>query len=615
MREPRIRFLNSATRRYAALGAGFGLMFPLVATSLSILVAQLPFSLASAITVQKSQPLLWIIDTAPIFLGLFAALAGRREDALERSNETLRDLSARLKESEIEVTRKLEERSAQLNASADVGRAAVSILNPDQLLAEIVNLITDRFGFYYAAIFTLDRSGNNVVLREATGEAGRILKERGHKLRVGLDSMVGYVVLKREPRVALDVGQDAIRFANPLLPETRSEIALPLVVGDEVLGALDVQSKAVGAFDENSLAVLQGMTDQIAVALLNARSFSDLQTTLAYTMRQNELSRIIFGARTMREAYAALGQVYAIMSDLDRISLWMVTDRDERNEPLEYEAVAEWDVLGGAQLDMGLRYRVTELLLASLAAADEIIVIRDAGDVRLPTTTRERLAHVNAQAAVLVPIIVRGQLDGLIVATAEQPRDFTDSEIRLMQGVAEQLGVVLNNLQLTNEMRTTVERVALLNRRLSSEAWSSYLTARPALTIVSGNAAAATQSARLDLPIVIRGEIVGNFRLADADPNRQWSDEELALLNTIAGEAALAIDNARLIEQTQRVAQRERTINEINTRVRQTIDLDEILKTAVSELGQSLKAARVVARVGPADNDNKTGKVRGNDHA
>ncbi|NTU64734.1 MAG: hypothetical protein HGB05_15375, partial [Chloroflexi bacterium] len=79
MREPRIRFLNSATRRYAALGASFGLMFPLVATSISILVAQLPFSLASAITVQKSQPLLWIIDTAPIFLGLFAALAGRRE--------------------------------------------------------------------------------------------------------------------------------------------------------------------------------------------------------------------------------------------------------------------------------------------------------------------------------------------------------------------------------------------------------------------------------------------------------------------------------------------------------------------------------------------------------
>ena len=235
--------------------------------------------------------------------------------------------------------------------------------------------------------------------------------------------------------------------------------------------------------------------------------------------------------------------------------------------------------------------------------------------MRLPTTTRERLAHVNAQAAVLVPIIVRGLLDGLIVATAEQPRDFTDSEIRLMRGIAEQLGVVLNNLRLTNEMQATMEREALLNRRLSGEAWSSYLTARPALTIESGNAAAATQSARLDLPIVIRGEAIGNFSLADADPNRQWSDEELALLNTIAGEAALAIDNARLIEQTQRVAQRERTINEINTRVRQTIDLDEILKTAVSELGQSLKAARVVARVGPVDNDSKTGKARGNDHA
>lgn len=606
---------KTATRRYAAVGAAFGCLFPLVATAVSILAAQLPLSLASIMAVQQTQPLLWIIDTAPLVLGLFAGLGGRREDAFIKANNELREVSAKLAAQEENTERQLEQRTAQLRAAADVSQAAVSILDPDQLLSTIVNLITDRFGFYYAAIFTLDHSGSNVVLREATGEAGRILKERGHKLRVSADSMVGYAVLERKPRVALEAGQDVVRFANPLLPDTRSEIAVPLIAGPDVLGALDVQSLQANAFDESSIVTLQGMANQIAVALSNARSFSELQKSLEYTMRQYELSRIIFAARTTREAYAALGQAYALMADLDRISLLLVSDRDDAGEPLEYELATEWDILGGAQLDVSIRYRPEELPLVSLAAADEMIVIRDATDARLPTATRERLAQANARAAMLVPIRVHERFEGLIVGTTEQARDFGDSEIRLMQSVAEQLGVVLSNLRLNAEMQTTLEQVAALNRRLSGEAWSSYLMTQPTATIASGTAAAVAESTRLDLPIVVRGEAIGHFSLADADPDRQWNDEELMLLNTIAGEAAQAIDNARLIEQTQHTARRESMINAINARVRQSVSLDTILRTAVNELGQTLKAARVVARVGPIDSDSKIGKARGNDHA
>jgi GAF domain-containing protein len=598
MPDRRNRFLKTATRRYAAAGAAFGCLFPLIATTVSIWAEQLPFSLASAVAVQQSQPLLWIIDTAPIFLGFFAALAGRREDAFIKSNQELREVSRQLAAQELETERQLNQRTAQLRTAADVSQVAVSILDPDQLLGEVVNLIADRFGYYYAAIFTLDHDGANAVLREATGEAGRILKERGHRLLVNANSMVGYAVLQREPRVAQDATQDTVRFANPLLPDTRSEIAVPLIAGEQVLGALDVQSRQVNAFDESSIVTLQGLTNQIAVALSNARSFSELQKSFEYTTRQYELSRIIFGARTPRDAYAALGQAYAMLSDFDRISLLMVVDRDEMGEPLEYELATEWDVLGGAQLDVNLRYRAEELPLVGLAAPDEMIIIHDAADARLPLTTRERLAQANAHAVMLVPVRVRDRFEGLIVGTTEQARSFGDNEIRLMQSVAEQLGVVLSNLRLTVDMQATLERMAALNRRLSGETWTHYLKAQPSVVIESGQAASVAPSSRVDLPILVRGETIGSFSLADADPDRQWSDEELSLLNTIAGEAAQVIDNARLIEQTQRTAQREGTINTINTRVRQSVNLDTILRTAVSELGQSLKAARVVARVG-----------------
>src|SRR5512139_3013925 len=140
------------------------------------------------------------------------------------------------------LEQRVSEHTAQLRVAADVGRVATSILDAQQLMSEMVNLITTRFGLYYAAVFTLDHTGSYLILREATGQAGRTLKDRGHRLRVGLDSMVGDAVLKREPRVALHTSQETVRLASVLLPDTQSEVALPLIVADQVSGVLDVQS-------------------------------------------------------------------------------------------------------------------------------------------------------------------------------------------------------------------------------------------------------------------------------------------------------------------------------------------------------------------------------------
>jgi GAF domain-containing protein len=133
-------------------------------------------------------------------------------------------------------------------------------------------------------------------LREATGEAGRILKERQHQLEIGGRSMVGMTMKTRMARIALDVGTEAVRFANPLLPDTRSEIALPLMVGSRVIGALDVQSTQTAAFDEASASVLQSMADQIASALSNAIQFNQTQSALRRSRQLYEAGRALAAA-------------------------------------------------------------------------------------------------------------------------------------------------------------------------------------------------------------------------------------------------------------------------------------------------------------------------------
>jgi GAF domain-containing protein len=561
-------------------------------------------SAGAVVTLEPEVQLVYAGDITIVFalLGILTVLLlNSLRQTLERSRtaeRSLRQQNLELTHLQSALEERVAERTHQLRTAADVGRVAVSILDPDELLREIVTLITERFEFYYTAIFLLDPSGTYLILREATGEAGQLLKERGHRLRIGLDSMVGYAAMKREPRVVINAGEDAVRFANPLLPDTQSEAALPLLVGDQVLGALDVQSTQLSAFDEAVVATLQNVAAQIAIALQNAQSYQRQQEALNYTTSQYELSRTIFAARTPTEAYQSLGQVFAMLSGVDRIRLLRVTERDASGQPAEYELTTEWDVLGGAQFDTGLRYAAVETPLAQLATEDEVIIIRNAQDTRLPLATREHMAQAGAQAAMLVPLTMNDQFEGFIAAVAEQPRDFQDSEVRLVKSAAEQLGVVLSNLELAAEMQTTLERVALLNRRLSGEAWSSYLAGRDQWQAESGHTSQVSATDSLQIPIVVRGETIGVFNVADDRAERQWQEEDLTMLQTIAGEVALAIENARLIEQTQRAAQREKDIANAADRIHRSIDLDAILHTAVEEVMRIAGTTEVAIQLG-----------------
>ena len=168
-------------------------------------------------------------------------------------------------------------RSNQLLAATDVSKSTSTILVPEELMAQTVTLIKDRFHFYYVGLFLVDEAGEYAVLHAGTGQAGRNMLRVGHKLAVGGDSMIGQCVANTQARIALDTEKEAVHFENPYLPETRSEMALPLVSRGDCIGALTVQSTAASAFSAGDVAILQSMADQLATALVNARLYEEVQ--------------------------------------------------------------------------------------------------------------------------------------------------------------------------------------------------------------------------------------------------------------------------------------------------------------------------------------------------
>ena len=195
----------------------------------------------------------------------------------------------------------LTKRAMQLGAMAQVSAAASTILDINQLLPEVVNLIRNEFDFYYVGLFLVDETGEWAVLQAGTGEAGRIQLENNHRLAVGGQSMIGWSIQNRRARIALDVGQEAVHFQNPLLPDTHSEMALPLISRGEVIGALTVQSVERGAFSDDDLTLLQAMADQIANAIANAHLFEQAQRRAGREQTIREITEKMRAASSLEQ--------------------------------------------------------------------------------------------------------------------------------------------------------------------------------------------------------------------------------------------------------------------------------------------------------------------------
>lgn len=198
---------------------------------------------------------------------------------LNAMTENLSSLINALEQRVAERTAEISRKADHLRAASYIARQTAEVQDLASLLNTVAKLVTDQFGFYHTGIFLITETGSEVVLQAASSEGGQRMIESGHSLPVGTQGLVGYVAAQKKPRIALDVGLDAVFFNNPDLPMTRSEIALPLLVRNKVLGILDIQSDKPQAFSTEDIDVLETLANQVAVAIDNARLLDESQAT------------------------------------------------------------------------------------------------------------------------------------------------------------------------------------------------------------------------------------------------------------------------------------------------------------------------------------------------
>jgi GAF domain-containing protein len=373
--------------------------------------------------------------------------ARRNAEELQDRNRELEASRNRLEER----TQELERRTRYLQATANIARDATSVLDPQELIRRATRLISETFEFYHTGLFLLDEAGEWAVLQAASSEGGQQMLAQGHRLRVGREGIVGYVTGRGEARISLDVGQDAVFFDNPNLPQTRSEMTLPLRARGEIIGALDIQSREPGAFSEEDAAVLQTLADQIAMAISNAQLFEQVQKSL-------EAERRAFGELS-REA---------------------------------------WQQLTRARTELGF-----------LSDTNRTV---PAGDTWHP------------------------------------------------------------------EMETALR---------------------------TGEIATGDDGTRLAIPIKVRDQVIGVIDAIKPEGNGGWTDEEIGVLETLIERVGVALESARLYEDTQRRATRERLTREITDSMRRATDIDQLLQTTVQEIGNALGIPGAFVQLNPPEQDRK----------
>ena len=345
------------------------------------------------------------------------------EKDLIHSNESLKELNQSLEDRVESRTAELtianarnERRARQFEAIAQVARAITSIQDEDTLLSRLVQVISENFGFYHAGIFLLDEEQQYAILRASNSDGGRKMLARRHKLKVGQAGIVGHVAASGTPRIAVDVELDASFKENPDLPETRSEMALPLKVGEQIIGVLDVQSTEANAFQQEDTDVLYTLADQVAIAIQNARSHEATQRLLE---------------EAQRTSVSYLREAWRLLQSRERKIGYLVSDNTLR--PLE-------------------RYVSTPQINKAVSRGE--VVVED-GDT----------------ATLAVPIHLRGEVVGVLDVHVPAGHDWDPDEIDIAKAVADRLSLALESATLlrSTQRRAEIERLtADISGKISS---------------------------------------------------------------------------------------------------------------------------------------------------
>jgi len=301
------------------------------------------------------------------------------------------------------LLRQAQRRALELQTASEIARDTASTLSLDLLLNRIVNMLSERFGFYYAALFLLDESSTYGVIREATGTAGQEMKQRGHKLAVGSRSVVGAVTATGEPFIVNDLHHNSMHFSNPLLPETRSEMGVPLKLGSTVIGALDLQSREVNAFNQDDVTVLQILSDQIAIAIENARAYELSQKAIS-DMREIDRVKSQFLANMSHELRTPLNSIIGFSRVILKGIDGPVNDTQKQDLTAIYNSGQHLlslinDILDLSKIDAGkMELAFSEVNLADLinsAMSTAVGLVKDKS-IKLHTVIPELLPLVKA---------------------------------------------------------------------------------------------------------------------------------------------------------------------------------------------------------------------------
>jgi GAF domain-containing protein len=367
-------------------------------------------------------------STAAILYGITAfrtSVENSRLNEIREINIELEDLTANLERRVAARTAELDQanqqtsqRAAQLQAITELSETIAGLQDLNELFPAVTNLISERFGFYNVGIFLVDSDKKYAILQAANSEGGKRMLSRRHQLELG-SGVVGYAAMTDQPRIALDVGTDAVFFNNPDLPDTRSEAALPLRARGEVIGVLDVQSTNAAAFSEEDLQVLNALANQVSIAFENAR--------------------------LLTETRAALKQVQEVYAEFTR---------------------TEWTHAARAAEQPGFRYQSgrIENLENELRLPEVVSAVQNGQVVANPVNGSNE-----KRATMAVPVKLRGEVIGVLHVESDNPsREWQEDEISLVEAVAERAAFAMENARLFQNAR----------RRASKEQMISEASAR-----------------------------------------------------------------------------------------------------------------------------------------
>ncbi len=354
-------------------------------------------------------------------------------------------------------------RSSRLQTAAEVSRAASSILDTHELIDTSVNLIRDQFNFYYVGLFLVDDANEWAVLRAGTGEAGRKQIELHHRLKIEASSMIGWCIANRKARIALDVGQDAVRFQNPHLPNTHSEMALPLISRDEVIGALTVQSTEQGAFSPEDITMLQTMADQLANAIQNTTLFEtvtqaqlEAELLLQETLALQAFSQTLAGTLHVKEILDFFFEACAKVMGFEYAQLSLVDKYHHRIKCIGGFGITEVNVQQASQ---------------SLDSQDIMVDIIRTGKTEVITGWDERFNRELFEAEgygdwvrVFTPVTLRQENIGMVEAGFNKSTRGTisESQLRLLRAFIDQAALALDSAQRYEASQRAARREALI---------------------------------------------------------------------------------------------------------------------------------------------------------